>query len=78
MDGFGILYPVYIDIARTDIPPTEFARGSDVKPAAILRNHAFIVTDMMKMKSKKMLSSTVSEASIKNLAYLQEVILADD
>jgi hypothetical protein len=75
MDGFGMLYPVYIDIARTDIPPTEFAKGSDVKPAAILRNHAFIVTDMIKMKSKKILSSRFSKASIKNVAYLQEVIL---
>jgi len=44
-----------MDKARMDIPATARADASDLKAAAIARNQAFIVIDIVKRKRKKML-----------------------
>jgi hypothetical protein len=50
-----------MDTARIDIPPTEFATGSEVKAAAMPRNHAFIVKFVISKNRKKMLSAKFSK-----------------
>ncbi len=62
-----------------DIPPTEFATGSDVNAAAMLRNHAFIVKDVINKNRKKMLSIKFSKViGFAILVYLQKLVLMNE
>jgi hypothetical protein len=50
----GVL-PVYSAIARMDIPAKVWAEAGDLHAAASPRNHAFILIDRVKRKSKNTL-----------------------